>query len=185
MKSRTLWWAVRIIAVLVLAGGTSAMAQDPPPPVHFSGVINDYTPSNVTPAGPWEIRGPWTLTLEGASGKADFSATLTMALSDYTRTPSNVDTTSGPTSRMQHTHHITMEDGVVTQITGGFEVSGPVSITKDGSPAPLTASTLVIDITGGTTVEFSNITLTFEGGTMGAPKHFGPQAIHGVVRTTK
>jgi hypothetical protein len=161
------------------------MAQDPPPPVHFSGVINDYTPSNVTPAGPWEIRGPWTLTLEGASGKADFSATLTMALSDYTRTPSNVDTTSGPTSRMQHTHHITMEDGVVTQITGGFEVSGPVSITKDGSPAPLTASTLVIDITGGTTVEFSNITLTFEGGTMGAPKHFGPQAIHGVVRTTK
>jgi hypothetical protein len=82
---------------------------------------------------------------------------------------------------MQHTHHITIEDGTVNPLpTGGFEVSGPATITKDGSPAPLKSSSMLyVDITGGTTVEFSNITLTFEGG---ATVHFGSQAIHGVVR---
>ena len=57
-------------------------------------------------------------------------------------------------------------------------LTGPVSITKDGSPAPLKASTLTVTVTGGTTVGFSNITLQFQGG---APVHFGPQLIHGVV----
>ena len=70
-----------------------------------------------------------------------------MELSDYTRNASNVDSTSGTDSRMQHTHHITIQGGTVTQIaTGGFALTGPVSITKDGSPAPLTASTLSVTI---------------------------------------
>jgi len=183
MKSRALWSSIRIITVLVLAVVTGALAQAPTP-VHFSGVINDYSPATtVTPPGPWEIRGPWTLTLKEECGKADFSSALTMVLSDYSRNPSNVDTTSGAGSRTQHTHHITIKDGIVTRIpTGGFEVSGPVTITKDGSPAPLTSSMLYVDITGGTSVEFSNITLRFEGG---ATVHFGPQAIHGVVRNAK
>jgi hypothetical protein len=124
------------------------------------------------------MRGPWTLTLN-ADGKADFSAELTMELSDYTRNPSNIDSTSGASSRMQHTHHITMQGGTVTQIsTGGFAVSGPVNITKDGSPAPLTASTLSVDILGGTSVQYSNITLQFQGG---GTVHFGSQLIHGVI----
>jgi hypothetical protein len=182
MKSRTLWWTARIVVILVLAVASGALtsAQDPKP-VRFRGVINDYSPSNVKPTGPWEIRGLWSLTLKGESGKADFSAAVTMELSDFSRNLSNVDT---PSLRGQHTHHITVEDGIVTFLPdGGFEVTGPVTITKDGSPAPLAASTLVIDITGGTIVEFSNITLTFQDDAPGgATIHFGPQAIHGVVR---
>jgi hypothetical protein len=147
--------------------------------MQFTGVINDYSPSTSTPMGPWEMRGPWTLTLNQDSTKADFSATLTMELSDYTRNSSNIDSTSGATGRMQHTHHIAIEAGTVTQnSTGGFELSGPVTITKDGSPAPLKASTLSVNITGGTSVGFSNIALQFQGG---ATVHFGPQLIHGVV----
>jgi hypothetical protein len=178
MMSKTCGSAVRNIMVLTLAATTSVLAQTPAP-TQFSGVIEDYTPSTSTPAGPWEMRGPWTLTLNGASGTGDFSAELTMELSDYTRNPSNIDATSGANGRMQHTHHITVQDGNVTQIsTGGFELTGPVSITKDGNPAPLAASTLSVEIVGGTAVGFSNITLQFTGG---ATVHFGSQAIHGVV----
>ena len=178
MKSKTCWVRVRTAGVLILAITTGVLAQTPTP-AQFSGVINDYSPSTSTPMGPWEMRGPWTLTLNQDSSKADFSATLTMELSDYTRNSSNIDSTSGVTGRMQHTHHIAMEAGTVTQIsTGGFELSGPVTITKDGSPAPLKASTLSVNITGGTSVGFSNVTLQFQGG---ATVHFGPQLIHGVV----
>jgi hypothetical protein len=178
MDSKAFSWAVRIIGVLVLAASNGALAQAPKP-VHFSGVINDYSPSNVKPTGPWEIRGPWNLTLKGESGKADFSAALTMELSDYSQNPSNVDS---PGARGQHTHHITMEGGIVMQIPGGgFEVSGPVDVTKDGSPV-LAPSILKVDITGGMSVEFSNVTLTFMGPAMA---HFGSQAIHGVVRSSK
>ena len=177
MRSKTCRSGVRNIAVLVLAAAAGVLAQTPAP-MQFSGVIEDYTPATSTPAGPWEMRGPWTLTLNG-DGKADFSAELTMELSDYTRNPSNINATSGTSSRMQHTHHITMQGGIVTQIsTGGFEVSGPVNVTKDGSPAPLAASTLSVEIVGGTSVQFSNLTLEFEGG---ATVHFGSQLIHGVV----
>jgi len=82
---------------------------------------------------------------------------------------------------MQHTHHLSVEGGYVTPISGGFEVTGPVTITKDGGPAPaaIQGSSLVIDVTGGTLVEFSNITLTFKDG---AVNHFGGQPLHGVVR---
>ena len=178
MNGKAFSWTVRIVGVLVLAASTAALAQAPKP-THFSGAINDYSPSTVKPTGPWEIRGPWSLRLKGESGTADFSAALTMELSDYSRTPSNVDTAG---ARGQHTHHITMEDGTVTQIpSGGIEVSGPVDVTKDGSPV-LAPSMLTIDITGGTTVEFSNVTLTFTGPATG---HFGSQAIHGVVRRSK
>jgi hypothetical protein len=176
MKSNTFWRTV-----FMLAATTVLMAQTPAP-TQFSGVIQDYTPATNTPAGPWEMRGPWTLTLNG-DGKADFSAELTMELSDYTRNPSNIDSTSGASSRMQHTHHITMRGGTVTQIsTGGFAVSGPVNITKDGSPAPLAASTLSVDILGGTSVQYSNVTLQFQGG---GTVHFGSQLIHGVISNPK
>src|SRR5271170_974286 len=93
------------LCTLTLAVATGALAQTPLP-TQFSGVINDYTPSTSSPTGPWEMRGPWSLTLNGASGTADFTATLTMELSDYTRNPSNIDATTGAASRGQHTHHI-------------------------------------------------------------------------------
>jgi hypothetical protein len=173
MKNKTCGYAI-----LMLAVATGLLAQTSTP-TQFSGVISDYSPATtVTPPGPWEMRGSWTLTLDG-TGKGDFSAALTMELSDYTRDAGNVDSTSGTDSRMQHTHHIAIQGGTVKQVaTGGFELTGPVSITKDGSPAPLKASTLTVTIFGGKTVEFSDITLQFLGG---APVHFGPQLIHGVV----
>jgi len=162
----------------MLGVATGLLAQTSTP-LQFSGVIHDYSPATtVMPMGPWEMRGSWTLTLDG-TGKGDFSAALTMELSDYTRNSSNVDATSGADSRMQHTHHITIQGGSVAQVaTGGFELTGPASITKDGSPAPFAASTLSVTVSGGKTVEFSNVTLQFQGG---APVHFGSQLIHGVV----
>jgi len=178
MMSKTCWVSVRTGVVLVLALTTGVLAQAPTP-TQFTGVINDYSPTTSSPMGPWEMRGPWTLTLNQDSSKADFSAILTMELSDYTRNPSNVDSTSATTGRMQHTHHIAIQAGTITQIaTGGFELSGPVTVTKNGSPAPFAASTLSVTITGGTIVGFSNITLQFQGGAAG---HFGPQLINGVV----
>lgn len=173
MKSKTCTGVV-----LALAITTGVLAQ-PSAPTQFSGVINDYSPTTSMPMGPWEMRGPWTLTLNQDTSKADFSATLTMELSDYTRNAANIDSTSPTAGRMQHTHHIGIVGGTITQITtGGFQLSGPVTITKDGSPAPLAASTLLVDFTGGKSVGFSNITLQFQGG---ATVHFGPQLIHGVV----
>jgi hypothetical protein len=177
MNGKTAWRMARLALMLALGIGT--MAQDPAPR-YFRGVINDYSPASVTPSGPWEIRGPWSMRLNRDRSKADFSVALTMELSDYSRTPANINTAG---SRMQHTHHITMEDGMVTPLsTGGFQVTGPAAITKDGGPVPFGASTLTVTITGGTNVEFSNITLVFDGG---APVHFGAQAIHGVVRTAR
>lgn len=178
MKSKTCWARSRTAVVLTLAITTGILAQTPAG-TQFSGVINDYTPTTSSPMGPWEMRGPWTMTLNQDSSKADFSASLTMELSDFTRNSSNIDVTSGTGGRMQHTHHITIEGGTIKQIpTGGFELSGAVAVTKDGSPAPFKASTLTVDITGGTSVGFSNIALQFEGGATG---HFGSQLIHGVV----
>jgi hypothetical protein len=177
MKSMHFWFA------LTLATATAALAQTSTP-TKFSGVIEDYSPSTtVTPTGPWEMRGPWTLTVDGQSGKGDFTAAITMELSDYTRNSANVDSGSGSNSRMQHTHNIAITGGTITQIdTGGMQLTGPVSITKDGSPAPLAASTLTVSITGGKIVEYSNMTLQFQGG---APVHFGSQLIHGVVVSPK
>jgi hypothetical protein len=177
MNIRILRFNQCVFALLLLVAAFPASAQDWKPEMHLSGVINDYTPLSVKPTGPWEVRGPWSLIVNRETGTADFSAALTMELSDYSQNATTVD---APGARSQHTHHIAVVGGTVTSLaTGGFEVMGPVTITKDGSPAPLAASTAVIDITGGTDVEFSNITVTFKGG---APVHFGAQAIHGVVR---
>jgi hypothetical protein len=183
MKRRILFRTLSITAVLVVVAAVALVAlADWQTPTHFSGVINDYTAvagaTAVSPGtGPWEVRGPWSLNLHEESGTADFSAAVTMELSDFSLSGSNITASA----RMQHTHNLTVEGGTVTPITGGFEVTGPVTITKDGGPAPVAiqGSTLVIDITGGGLVTFSNISLTFEDG---AKSHFGLAPLHGVVR---
>ena len=187
--SKLPFWKVSIIAVLAIAASTGAWAHDPPPPRHFSGLINDYTPETGV-SGPWEMRGEWSLDLEGNSGKANFSAVLNMTHSDYwvVLNPAKVDDDSA-TGRHPHTHHITIEDAMVTPLAGGgFELSGPVYVTNDGGAAPFmklcsptNPCTLTVAITGGTIVPFSNITLTFAGP---PTTHLGQQAIHGFVRET-
>ena len=80
MQSKTFFWLVGAW-VLVLALGVGAAGQDWPSR-HYSGVINDYPLSANPTAGPWELRGPWSLSLQ-PFGTADFSASLTMEFSDF------------------------------------------------------------------------------------------------------
>jgi hypothetical protein len=211
MNSKTLRWMLSVIAVVILAVGICARAQGPTP-THFSGLINDYSPETILGkvVGPWEMHGKWSLDLKGRSGLADFSAEMTMELSDHameiaianaiaagTVPPSFDD----PETRTPHTHHITMKDAKVSvpaagvcppyatpnTTTLGIMVTGPAYITGNGGPAPFSKndtvlSTLQVCVNGGTDVPFSNVTLVF-----GAPAsgHFGTQAIHGVVRERK
>jgi hypothetical protein len=182
MKNKHLWFVMQI-GLVVLAVGLGALAQNSPRQT-FRGAINAYSPQTTSATGttgPYEVRGPWSLTLKGNTGKADFSAAVNMEESDgwvITENGGNFD----PAERGAHTHHITVTDAVVTQITNGFEVSGTATITLNGSPAPVSPSPLVIDVTGGTTVRFSNITLTF-----GAPAsgHFGTEPLAGIVRSVE
>lgn len=197
MKSKIYGWAIRIIAVAALASATSTLAQEPAPE-HFAGIINDYTPLVLaTPSKPsslYEMRGHWSLDLRGKSGKADFSAFMTMELSDYWILFTNSDATKADI-RGAHTHHFVMTDATVTPDptncppdaptnTARFMVSGPAEfVSGNGNPAPFEKngpSMLQICITGGTEVTYSNMTLQFTGP---ATTHFGTQVIHGAVRT--
>jgi len=193
MNGKRLRSIARIFAVLTLAASSGALAWAPTPE-HFRGTFNDYTPLNsgATPTGPYEMRGHWSLDLK-RNGKADFSAFMTMELSDYWLWFSNSDP-SNPDIRGAHTHHITMTDAIVTyQATGcpadnptttaRFMVSGLATfITGNGKPGPFEAkgpTTLHVCITGGSDVTYSNMTMELIGPATG---HFGTQAIHGVVR---
>jgi hypothetical protein len=180
-------------AFFVLAFSTyAALAQERQPVDHYSGLINDYSPSNVK-GGPWEMHGQWTLDLQRWWGVADFTADMTM--SDYGTTAGVLDATKG--GQGAHTHHIKLTNAAVVwnmdgcpafspATTTGFQISGTVSlITGNGGPAPFEKmnppeSTLQVCVTGGSEVSYSNITLVFGGP---ATTHFGPQAVHGVVRS--
>lgn len=202
MNNQRMWMTTRFIAVLALSVATAALAQAPVPH-HFSGIISDYTPliPTLTPTGPWEMRGHWALHLEGDSGKADFSAYMTMELSD-----SGIAAARGnladPKSRSAHTHHIVMTDATVSSDpsetstcptfspanTAVFVVTGDASfISGNGNAAPfekLGPTSLQLCISGGTDgtseVQYSNMTLVMTG--PAANRHFGSQPIHGVVR---
>jgi hypothetical protein len=187
MKRKTFKWTAFTLAVLVLTANIGARAQDPETrhssPKLFKGVINAYTPQTNTGVGPYEVRGPWSLTLKRGGRKAEFSAALNMEFSDgwvLTTGKMNFD----PTTRGAHTHHITLGDADVTEIPNGFRVTGPATFTLNGGPAPTTVSpsNVTIDITGGDEVEYSNITLTFE---PPGSNHFGSAPLPGVVRSVK
>jgi len=138
------------------------------------------------------MHGKWSLKVNRETGTADFSAAMTMEHPDYwiVLNPTDVD---NPAARSPHTHHVTMTDAAISYdtsscpldspaTTGRLVVTGQVSITGNGSPAPFEVkgpSTLQVCITGGTQVQFSNVTLVLTGPATG---HFGAQAIHGVVR---
>ncbi len=168
-----------------------AQAQDLRP-VHFSGVINDYSPST-SPGGPYEIRGDWSLDVHG--GTADFSADLNMETSDYGITGATQVDPANPATRSPHTHHLSMTNAKVSYDTSvcpanspattvsGLVITGTAPTTANGGPAPFdpnNTSTLQVCIMGGSGVSFSNVTLVYSGP---ATAHFGTQAIHGVVRS--
>jgi hypothetical protein len=193
MKINAAGWMVRVIAVLGLATGTVAFAQFPQRAL-FQGTLNDYTPASAPVSGPWEVRGAWSLEVNGRTNKADFSAALTMERSDQgaianaPTPPPGTNPLDNPALRSAHTHHITLLNGKIARITNGFTVTGPATITKDGVfPPPFgpVLPTLTITITGGTPnlkgdVVFSNISVVF-----GPPgdMHFGMNPLHGVIRS--
>jgi hypothetical protein len=198
MKSKTL--AVRVLSLLLLVAGTCALAQERRP-VHFSGLINDYVPLDATISGsPYEMHGQWSMDLRPEWGTADFSADMTMSGFGRTPAPANAVDPTQPLVN-PHTHHIKLTNvritwdmiGCPTYMTPvptmGFQLNGTVSLlTGNGQIAPFEtkppSSTLQVCITGGNDVLYSvtnsNITLVFGG--PAAAKHFGSQAIHGVVR---
>jgi hypothetical protein len=182
---------IRITTILLLTATSLCLqAQEREPQLYLRGAINDFTPIT-TGASPWELRGVWSLTLNEESQIAKFSATLTMELSDFGQTV----TTVNAVQRAQHTHRITMTTNTVSYnptdcpmappptppYTARIELTGTANIEANGSPAPFGSSPLQVCIAGGSNTEFSNITLVFAGSS-GAAGHFGPQAIHGVVR---
>ena len=187
MKIRYKWFLCGIALTL---GGGLAPAQDLRI-VNFKGVVNDYSPSTVS-GGPWEIRGTWSLDLE-SSGTANFSADLTMETSDYGISDTTKVDPTNPATRSPHTHHISLTNATVSYDTSvcpansppttgsGVVVNSTATTAANGGPAPFEskgASTLQVCITGGSEVNFSNMTLVYTGPATG---HFGPQAIHGVV----
>jgi hypothetical protein len=65
----------------------------------------------------------------------------------------------------------------------GIVVTGAATTTGNGSPAAFESkgsSTVQVCINGGSEVDFSNMTLVYSGP---ATTHFGPQPIHGVIRS--
>ncbi len=199
MKSKTLASAVRALSLLVLVSATCALAQDRRT-VHFSGLINDYSPLSSISGSPWEMHGQWSMDLNRERGTADFSADMTM--SGFGKTDAGAVDPTQPLVN-PHTHHIKLTNvritwdmiGCPTYMTPvpttGFQLNGTVSLlTGNGQIAPFEtnppSSTLQVCIMGGNEVPYSlpnsNITMVFGG--LAATKHFGPQAIHGVVRKT-
>ena len=185
----------RICGILVGVSGVAlvlAYAQDLRP-VNFSGTIHDYSPSTVS-GGPYEMRGEWTLNVQ-TGGAASFSADMTMETSDYGITGATQVDPANPATRSPHTHHISMTNVTVSYDTSvcpansppttvsGLVVNGTATTSGNGGPATFEAkgpSTLQVCIMGGSEVTFSNLTMVYTGPATG---HFGPQPIHGVVRT--
>jgi hypothetical protein len=197
MKSKTLTSAGRVLSLLLLVSATCVLAQDRRP-VHFSGLINDYSPLSATVKGsPWEMHGQWSIDVHPGWGTADFAADMTM--SGFGKTSTGAVDPTQPLLN-PHTHHIRLMNTKITwdmvgcpaylppATTMGFQLNNTVSLlTGNGSIAPFEtdppSSMLQVCVTGGDgaqyTVTNSNITLVFTGP---AATHFGPQAIHGVVR---
>ena len=182
------------LALSLLTACVSAIGQAPTP-VHYAGVLNDYTPLDPTVSGsPYEMHGQWSVDLDG-QGNGDFYADITM--SDYATTNGLLDGTKG--GQDPHTHHIRLTKATVTPnmdgcpvylpppTLAGFQLNGTVSlISGNGNRAPFEVappaaptSQLQVCITGAGEVTYSNMTMAFGGK---ATAHFGTQAIHGVVR---
>jgi hypothetical protein len=197
MKSKMLTSAFRVLSLLSVIAGGCAVAQELRS-THFTGLINDYSPLSTSVKGsPWEMHGQWSMDLRPGWDTADFLADMTMSGFGMTSTGA-VDPTHPLVN--PHTHHIRLTNAKITwDMTGcptylppatltGFQLNGTVSLlTGNGSIAPFEtdppSSTLQVCVTGGNEVQYSlpysNITLVFGGP---ATTHFGPQALHGVVR---
>ena len=173
-KKQTVFGLVAVVALTMLFLGplqTVAVASEAP--AKLAGMINDYVESG----GSWHVNGQWSLQLQGASGKAEFVASLIMLRSDLWVSMTGADP-ANPALRTPHTHHVGLVDGTVTAIPNGWRISGNAVITGNGNVAGVSPSPIVVDITGGNAVAASNIRITFGEPAAG---HFGTQPLEGVV----
>ena len=112
MNSSTLGRALGIVTI-TLALATPAAAQ-----TRVVGTVDDFaTASGVN----WELGGEWSATLNN-SGLVDIVASLTMKGTD-------------PAAPGMHTHHVTLTDGVVSVIAGGYRITGTATILSNGAVA--------------------------------------------------
>lgn len=156
-----------VLMAIVVALTSHAMAQ---PAVTIrdmkaDGIIDDFTPV-LDANGPWQVSGEWSLKVRGHGTRGDFSVALNMVRAE------------NPDNRSPHTHQVTISDGEVTSLANGFQVSGSAVITVNGNLAGFSGSPVTVQVTGGSAIDSSNISLTFGGG---AVMHFGSQPLHGVV----
>jgi hypothetical protein len=162
MKTSILWRVASLVTI-ALALSRPGLGE-PAGKEKLGGAINDYTAALDT-GGPRHVSGRWSVSREGESGQADFSAALGMVRADNP-------------ARAAHTHHVTVSDGEVTALANGSRISGTATITSNGSLAGFSGSPVTVDVTGGNTLTFSNVSVTFGAG---AAAHFGDQPLHGVV----
>ena len=87
------------------------------------GTVDDFaTASGVN----WELGGEWSASLKN-TGLVDIVASLTMK-------------GTNPTAPGMHTHHVTLTDGVVSVIAGGYRVTGTATILSNGAAAGFSGS---------------------------------------------
>lgn len=161
------------LTVLLAGGAQQDAGAQSQAPTKLTGVINDYLEAS----GAWHVNGEWSAHAKGASGKADFFASLTMLRSDLWVQLTGADPTN-PALRGAHTHHVGLIDGTVTVIANGWRISGAAIITSNGSVAGFSGSTIDVEVTGGSALPSANLKLTFSGAATG---HFGTQPLDGVV----
>jgi hypothetical protein len=132
--------------------------------VKLSGLINDYT-ADLDGGGPWHIVGEWQASIKGRRNEGSFFAALSMVRADNP-------------ARASHTHHVWIDEGVVTALPNGYRISGNAAATGNGSAAGFSGSPVEVVVTGGNATRFSNVAITFGGGAAG---HFGAESVDGVV----
>jgi hypothetical protein len=154
------------LLVALAAFAASAYDRPSPTPTKLEGVITDFSPTTTSPAGPYLVSGPWSLQWQ-PSGKAQFTASLTMVRPDAT----------SQATRNFHTHHITVDDGEVTVANNTLTVTGAITVTSNGNEV-FPGSTVQIVISGGTALPLTNLSLTFAGP---VAAHFTGEPYEGVV----
>lgn len=142
-----------------------------------NGLIGDHVWVEAGPGmGAWQVTGTWNATIANQTGKAEFVASILGVRSDLHIL--NTGETPETTTRSPHTHHVALVDATVTYLTTGVRLTGTAIITSEGNAAPFSGSPVIVEITGGNTVKFSNMRLAFQGAAVG---HFGSQTYDGVV----
>jgi hypothetical protein len=172
-------FALFVVAAIAGATGAHVLAQEPvPPALRVSGTFADYVWVEAAVGnGAWHVTGEWTAQVKGNSGKGDFTASLLGVRSDLWVQQNFIDP-ANPALRSPHTHHVGLADAEVTILPNGVRLEGVATITANGSVTPYSGSTVRIEITGGNTLRYSNIKMTFTGA---GAEHFGPQSYEGVV----